>query len=202
MEVHTGMSPTAASRAILTTVATLVLLAGCAQSGSGATNAPSAAPTTAASSAPSAAASPAASGGEAFVVTVANDANLGAYLTGKDGKALYLLATDTSGKSTCANDCAANWPPFTLEAGETVSAGSGVTGAVATFTRDDGKTQVTINGLPLYYFAGDTSAGQTNGQGIGGKWYVASPAGTPVGATGAGATPAGTKCAGAYGYCP
>jgi predicted lipoprotein with Yx(FWY)xxD motif len=192
------MSLTAGSRAILTTVATLVLVAGCAQSGTG-TTAPTAAPTTAASSAPSGAASPAASGGEAYVVNVANAA-VGAYLTGEDGKALYLLATDTSGKSTCANECAANWPPFMLDAGETVSAGSGVTGTVATFTRDDGTTQVTINGLPLYYFAGDTAAGQTNGQGFGGKWYVASPAGTPVGAAGAGASPKASKCS-SY-YCP
>jgi predicted lipoprotein with Yx(FWY)xxD motif len=197
VEVHTGMSLTAGSRAILTTVATLVLVAGCAQSGTG-TTAPTAAPTTAASPA-SSAASPAASGGEAYVVNVANAA-VGAYLTGDDGKALYLLATDTSGKSTCANDCAANWPPFTLDAGETVSAGTGVTGTVATFTRDDGTTQVTINGLPLYYFAGDTAAGQTNGQGIGGKWYVASPAGTPVGASGAAASPKESKCSGYY--CP
>jgi predicted lipoprotein with Yx(FWY)xxD motif len=195
------MSLTAGSRAILTTVATLVLVAGCAQAGTGASSAPTAAPTTAASSAPTAAVSPGASGGVAYVVTVANDAKLGAYLTGEDGKSLYLLGTDSSGKSTCANDCAANWPPFTLDAGETVSAGSGVTGTIATFTRDDGSTQVTINGLPLYYFAGDTAAGQTNGQGIGGKWYVASPAGTPVGASGAGASPKASQCTGYYGGC-
>lgn len=200
MEVLTGMSLTAGSRAILTTVATLVLVAGCAEAGTGATTAPTTAATTAASPAPSGAASPAASGGEAYVVAVANDAKLGAFLTGDNGKSLYLLATDSSGKSTCANECAANWPPFTLDAGETVSAGSGVTGTVATFTRDDGSTQVTINGLPLYYFAGDTAAGQTNGQGFGGKWYVASPAGTPVGATGAGASPKESKCSGYY--CP
>jgi len=48
--------------------------------------------------------------------------------------------------------------------------------------------QVTINGKPLYYFGGDTTSGQTNGQGLGGKWHLASPAGTPVGA--ASATPA------------
>ena len=37
--------------------------------------------------------------------------------------------------------------------------------------------QVAINGLPLYYYADDTKAGDTTGQGVGGKWFVASPTG-------------------------
>jgi len=193
------------TRPILTAAAVLVLVAGCASSG-GATTAPTAAataaPSAAASTAPSAAGS-----GTAYEVDVANDPKIGAYLTGATGLSLYILGTDTPGTSTCTGDCAANWPPFTLNPGDTVKAGSGVTGTIATFTRPDGTTQVTINGLPLYYFAGDLAAGQTNGQGIGNKWYVAGPNGTQVGASAA-ATPAGsaggsaapTKCAGYY--CP
>ena len=37
--------------------------------------------------------------------------------------------------------------------------------------------QVAYNGIPLYYFAGDTKAGDTTGQGKSGKWFVASPTG-------------------------
>lgn len=194
------MTLTAGSRAILTALATTILIAGCAQAGSATTAATTApAPTSAASPAASPGGSTAA--GQAYVIAVATDAKLGAYLTGESGKALYLLATDSASKSTCgtAKDCISNWPPFALDTGETATAGTGVTGTIATFQRDDGSTQVTINGLPLYYFAGDKAAGQVYGQGIGGKWHLASPTGTPVGATSSGASPA-ASCAAGYGY--
>lgn len=194
MSLSKGFKP------ILAGVATAILVAACGASG--ATTAPS----TAATSAPSAAASAGASAGpaEAYEVDVATDATVGMYLTGEDGKTLYLFAPDSSGKSTCNGACAQNWPPFTLSGSDTVKAGTGVTGTLATIKRDDGTTQVTINGLPLYYFAGDTDKGQLNGQGIGGKWYAASPAGTPTGSASAGSSgapaPSATKCSGYY--CP
>ena len=65
---------------------------------------------------------------------------------------------------------------MTVDAGATPVAGAGVTGTLATFTRsDDGKTQVSYNGAALYYFAGDSAAGQANGQGsdgFGAKWWI------------------------------
>jgi predicted lipoprotein with Yx(FWY)xxD motif len=51
-------------------------------------------------------------------------------------------------------------------------------GVLATITRDDGSSQLTYNGMPLYRFARDTAPGQTTGQGItafGGTWTVATP---------------------------
>ena len=102
-------------------------------------------------------------------------AKLGMILTGEDGKTVYKFTADSAGKSTCSGGCADNWPPFALEGNETVKAGAGVTGKLGTITRDDGKKQVTYNDVPLYYFAGDSKAGDTNGQGVGGKWFVVNP---------------------------
>ena len=32
----------------------------------------------------------------------------------------------------------------------------------------------------LYYFSGDAAAGDTNGQGVGGIWYVVGPDGSAI----------------------
>ena len=101
----------------------------------------------------------------------------GAFLTGKDGMTLYVFTPDSANKSTCVDKCATTWPPFIVAAGSTPKAGTGVTGALTTFARADGTMQVAINGMPLYYYAADTKAGDTTGQGVGGKWFVASPSG-------------------------
>ncbi len=63
-------------------------------------------------------------------------------------------------------------------------AGEGVDETLlGTITRDDGTTQVTYNGWPLYHFSGDTASGDTNGQGLeefGGLWFLVSPAGEAI----------------------
>jgi predicted lipoprotein with Yx(FWY)xxD motif len=87
----------------------------------------------------------------------------------------------TGGASVCVDDCATTWPPLTVAAAGDVAAGTGVTGQIGTIERADGTTQVTLGGAPLYYFASDSAAGDTKGQGIGGVWYLVSAAGAPVG---------------------
>ena len=76
------------------------------------------------------------------------------------------------------------------------TAGTGVTGALGTITRDDGTMQVTLGGTPLYYFGADKAAGDTNGQGLGEVWFLAGPDGTGLGMGGAAATdgPKVTPC--------
>jgi predicted lipoprotein with Yx(FWY)xxD motif len=39
---------------------------------------------------------------------------------------------------------------------------------------------VTLNGLPLYYFAKDTKAGDILGQGVNDVWYLADPSGEMI----------------------
>jgi predicted lipoprotein with Yx(FWY)xxD motif len=112
---------------------------------------------------------PSSSGGIEITVshTSAGDA-----LAGAGGMTLYTFAADTGGSSTCTGDCATTWPPL-LGDGSEVTAAQGVTGEFGTTTRDDGSKQVTHNGQPLYYYADDQAAGDANGQGVGGVWFIA-----------------------------
>jgi len=103
---------------------------------------------------------------------------LGDILTDDAGNTLYLFQVDTQGEaSTCYDDCEGTWPPFT----ETVTGGPGVDASLlSTAERTDGTVQVTYNGWPLYYFAGDAAPGDTNGQTIGDVWWVVDAAGDAI----------------------
>ena len=109
-----------------------------------------------------------------------SSASLGSFLIGPNGLTLYTLSSETSTGSVCTGGCLANWPALIVAPGGSVSGPAGATGTFSTFTRaDDGATQVALNSHPLYYFAGDSAAGQTNGEGIkafGGTWHVAAVA--------------------------
>lgn len=109
-----------------------------------------------------------------------SSASLGSFLIGPNGLTLYTLSSETSTGSVCTGGCLANWPALIVAPGGSVSGPAGATGTFSTFTRaDDGATQVALNSHPLYYFAGDSAAGQTNGEGLaafGGTWHVAAAA--------------------------
>ena len=82
------------------------------------------------------------------------------------GLTLYIFAKDVkdSGKSVCTGGCLETWPALTVPAGGTPVAGAGVTGTLATITREDNsELQVTYNGLPLYFFKNDTAPGDLKG---------------------------------------
>jgi predicted lipoprotein with Yx(FWY)xxD motif len=125
----------------------------------------------------SAAASPAA---DAVLATA--DSDLGTVVVDADGRTVYVFDKDTagSGKSVCSGDCLAKWPAVTADSES--PAVDGVTGDVGTITRDDGSTQVTLNGMPLYLFAGDSQAGDVTGQAVGGVWWVVAPDGEKISA--------------------
>lgn len=96
------------------------------------------------------------------------------------GMSVYFFTKDVkdSGTSACTDACLAAWPPVTTTA-ETPHV-DGVTGTVGTITTPDGAKQLTLNGLPLYYFAKDTKAGDILGQGVNDVWYLADPSGDMV----------------------
>ena len=101
------------------------------------------------------------------------------FLVGANGNALYVFTRDGPKKTNSSGRCAENWPPH-VTVGEP-TAGEGITASsLRTTTREDGSTQVTYNGHPLYCFANDEKPGNTNGQGLGGSWFVLSPAGDPI----------------------
>jgi predicted lipoprotein with Yx(FWY)xxD motif len=101
---------------------------------------------------------------------------LGDYLVGPDGMTLYLFARDPLGESVCSDTCAENWPPFTVDSADGLSAAEGIPGELGTIEREDGALQVTYNDIPLYYWARDDAPGDTTGQGVGGVWWVLPPA--------------------------
>jgi predicted lipoprotein with Yx(FWY)xxD motif len=107
-------------------------------------------------------------------------------LTNRQGRTLYYRTTDTASASTCTGGCASTWPPV-LTAGAPVAA-TALPGTLSSLSDANG-TQVTYNGHLLYTYSGDSKPGDTNGEGIGGVWFVATPDLAMQGAGSASPTP-------------
>ena len=169
----------------LSAFALAALLSGC---GGGTTTTPtSAAPATSApaETATSAPASSAPSSMSAAELSVA-DSKAGQIVVADQGLSVYFFTKNTkdSGNSVCTGACLTSWPAVTsTTATPTVN---GVTGKVGTIPTADGKMQVTINGMPIYYYSKDQAAGDINGQGVGGVWFLVSPSGEMITAPPAG----------------
>jgi predicted lipoprotein with Yx(FWY)xxD motif len=93
----------------------------------------------------------------------------GNLLTDKNGMTLYTFDQDAagSGKSACHGDCQTSWPP--LLAADAAKD----TGDFTLVVRNDGRRQWAFKGKPLYLWIGDTKAGETKGDGVGGVWRTA-----------------------------
>jgi predicted lipoprotein with Yx(FWY)xxD motif len=133
---------------------------------------------TAASSAP-----PKTASGAAATVGISNS-SIGQILVNSQGRTLYLFKADQGTKSACTGACAGAWPPLLVQGKPTL--GKGINASlVGTATRPEGATQLTYNGHPLYTFAQDQKAGETNGQGVsafGASWFALNSAGNQVSA--------------------
>ena len=122
-----------------------------------------------------------AAGAKGPVVSTAST-SLGRILVNSQGRTLYLFGRDSRGKSACSGKCASFWPPLITSGKPRVTSGARAA-LIGTTRRTDGRLQVTYNHHPLYTFAKDTKAGQTNGEGVnafGGVWDAVSPAGTKI----------------------
>ena len=96
----------------------------------------------------------------------------GMVLADNHGLTLYYYSADKqdSGKSVCTGGCATAWPP--LAAPVKAPAGVHLPGPLGIITRTGGLRQVTINGFPVYLYAGDKTPGQVTGNGMSGGWHV------------------------------
>lgn len=94
------------------------------------------------------------------VVSTATNSKVGTVLS--DGKTLYALIKPS--KTACTSACLKIWPALLLPKGVTkASAGAGVSQAKLGVVSKSGGRQVTYNSKALYWFTGDTKAGQVNG---------------------------------------
>ena len=104
-------------------------------------------------------------------VKIVSDSNLGNIIVDEFGNTLYFFSEDVGGNATCENGCLAKWPVFYQE---NLVVGAGLDEAkFTTVTRGDGTKQIAYDGWPMYYFADDLNAGDTNGESVGNKWFVA-----------------------------
>ncbi|MCK5440522.1 MAG: hypothetical protein KAJ23_01400 [Maribacter sp.] len=107
-------------------------------------------------------------------VKLAEDPTFGNILTDAEGASLYFFSLDTKDTSACTSaGCLGAWPIFYQE---DVIVDEGLdTSDFATIERADGAMQTTYKGWPLYYFAGDNTAGDTNGDKVNDVWFIAKP---------------------------
>lgn len=160
------------------TVAALatISLAGCAPGGSGGdTSGGGNAGETPAATSP---ATPGTTTGSADLATASTP--LGAVVVDATGMTVYVFDKDTpnSGTSACTGACLANWPPVTTSSSTPTA--NGVTGTLGTITTPNGMRQVTLQGLPLYTYAGDEAPGDITGQAVNNIWWAVTPSGEKV----------------------
>jgi predicted lipoprotein with Yx(FWY)xxD motif len=108
------------------------------------------------------------------------DSQFGEALFDSDQRAIYYFDKETSEQSECYDACAEAWPPVLTE-GDPQAGGGADAKLLGTTERDDGTTQVTYDGRPLYYYV-DDPAGQIachNVSEFGGLWLAVQPNGDP-----------------------
>jgi predicted lipoprotein with Yx(FWY)xxD motif len=133
---------------------------------------------------------PGATASSAVSVKAAYNANLKAtILVDARGLTLYYYAGDSPKTSVCVNDpqfhCSKLWPPLVVQ-GAPVAGKGAKKSLLGTLKREDGRTQVTYAGHPLYRYQGgvsgppDRKPGDVYGQAAVSQWWVLSPTGKTI----------------------
>jgi predicted lipoprotein with Yx(FWY)xxD motif len=125
------------------------------------------------------------------VVSTTKNAQLGTILV--SGKTVYTLKASST---PCTAQCLKVWPALLLPNGTTkATAGNGVNASkLGSVAVAGGRRQVTYGGKALYYFVGDTAAGQVHGNITDkwGKWASVVTKKSASGSSGGGGSSAGT----------
>jgi predicted lipoprotein with Yx(FWY)xxD motif len=136
-------------------------------------------------------------GASSGTVSTRNLTGIGTALVTSSGMTIYTPKTpaESNGNLKCTGSCLSFWFPVTGSPADLGS--SGLPGKIGTIHRpDDGKTQLTYNGKPLYTFRLDTAAGQAHGNnftdnfgGTSFTWQVVVSHGTAGGAASPASSP-------------
>jgi predicted lipoprotein with Yx(FWY)xxD motif len=88
------------------------------------------------------------------------------------GRTLYAFELDSGiDETACGGGCSSTWPGLKAKKPK---AGKGLD---ASLLEVGASGQVAYNGHLLYKYAGDSAAGDTNGNGIGGVWHAVDESG-------------------------
>jgi predicted lipoprotein with Yx(FWY)xxD motif len=143
-----------------------------------------------------------------MVISARTLPGVGTVLVDRSGKTLYSPQQEAHGTIMCTGSCLSFWFPVPVAAGVTVHAPAGATGVLGTIHRpDDGLTQLTYNGKPLYTFRLDQAAGQAHGNNFTDHfgsasftWHAVTASGAPAGTAQPGNTSGYSTQGGSRGY--
>jgi predicted lipoprotein with Yx(FWY)xxD motif len=176
-------------------VAAAVLLTACS---SGSSTAP------ATGGAGGTAAAAGAGGASGTSLSTGQASGVGTVLTDQSSMTVYEAQQEAGGKIMCTGSCLSFWYPVTVGSGVTPHVASAITGKLGTIKRsDNGATQLTVNGQPLYTFRQDSGPGSAMGNNFSDSfgsqsftWHAL----TAAGAAAPAAAPNNTPTSSSYGY--
>ncbi|MDR3034463.1 MAG: hypothetical protein LBV78_15340, partial [Kitasatospora sp.] len=134
------------------------------------------------------------------MVSVRKLPGVGSVLVNRAGVTVYSPQQEANGKIECTGGCLSFWIPVKAS-GAALHGSSGVTGTLGTIHRpDDGVTQLTVDGRPLYTFRLDHGPGQTHGNNFTDNFGGTSFTWHAITASGAMVQPGGSGSSGGGGY--